>query len=219
MIYTSSYKNWNGGTYYCRSISGDRGKDANYEGECYPDLAPKKEFWRKWKNNRGIIPEEENNMYYIEEYYKQVLKELDVSKVFRELNNKTLLCYEDNMEFCHRHIVAAWFELLLNEDVQEVKSYYEGTQFKVEYLDKPKYIKEYLEIVIKKNKNMKGFNSLGALYLFEKGEKYEALANKLEKENGNCYDNYRQLACFLRCDADMAEEEYNAKNKQKVIKK
>lgn len=35
---------------------------------------------------------------------------------------------------------------------------------------------------MKNNRNMKGFKSLRALYLFEKGEKLESLANELEEK-------------------------------------
>ena len=69
------------------------------------------------------------------------------------------------------------------------------------------------------NRNMRGFKSLRALYLFEKGEKLEAKADELEEKTGKCYDDYRQAACFLRCDADMAEHEYRElQNQKKLIK-
>lgn len=68
-------------------------------------------------------------------------------------------------------------------------------------------------------RNIRGFKSLRALYLFEKGERLEAKADELEEKTGKCYDSYRQTACFLRCDADMAEEEYRKMNIQKVLNK
>ena len=130
--------------------------------------------------------------------------------VYKELEYSILLCYEDNDEFCHRHIVSAWFELFLNEEVQEVVV--EGN--KVTKVDRPRYIKQVLEDVIKKEKNMRGFTCLRALYLFEKSEYLEDQANKLEEE-GKPSDSYRQEACYLRCDADEAEAEYmDKKNKR-----
>ena len=214
MIITSSHNNWKTNMYRTVSISGNRGADANYHGKCYPDLAPKLSFWKIWHNNIGIISDEENNRYYVEEYWKQVLSKLNIEKVYRELDDSTLLCYEDNMEFCHRHIVAAWFELFLGVEVPECMI--DG--HKIKKVERPEYIKEYLEEVIKKNRNMRGFNSLRALYLFEQGEELEILANKLEKENGRCYDSYRQAACYLRCDADMAEDEYREQKRLKRVK-
>lgn len=215
MIYTSSYKECKT-KYNTYSISHDRGSDANYEGKCYPELAPKLTFWRKWKENIGTISEEENNRYYVEEYWKQVLSELDPEKVYKELDENVLLCYESNEKFCHRHILAAWFEILLGVKVPEIKL----NNDKIEEQEKPEYIKQYLEDAMRINKNMKGFKSLQALYLFEKTEKLEAQAEKLEEKNKENYNHYKQLACFLRCDADMVEDEYiESQNQKKLIKK
>lgn len=148
MILTSSYSDWRFllCLYDTYSISGDCGRDAGYKGRCYPELAPKLSFWRIWKDNIGKIPEEENNRYYVQEYWKQVLSKLDVERVYKELDNSVLLCYEPNTQFCHRHIVAAWFELMLGVTVQEVKL----KNYKVEYTSKPEYIKQYLEEVIRR---------------------------------------------------------------------
>jgi len=212
MIQTGSYKNCKGNCLTV-SISGDKGKSVNYEGEYFPLLAPKLSFWKIWHSNIGIIPEEENTMYYIEEYYKQVLSKLDPMDIYNKLEYKILLCYEDNMAFCHRHIVAFWLQILLDIEVPEVKV----NGCKIEKLERPSYIREYLEEVMKKNKNMRGFNSLRALYLFEKGEEYEAKANELEEKTGKCYDSYRQAACYYRCDADEEEYKYNAKQKIKKM--
>lgn len=215
MISTSSHKEWNSDKYRTFSISGNRGKDANYKGKCYPALAPKLSFWKVWHDNRGKISEEENNRYYVQEYWNQVLSKLDPDKVYRKLDYSVLLCYEPSSEFCHRHIVAAWFEILLGVNVPELKA--DGYQ--VETSERPEYIKEYLEDAMRINRNMRGFTSLRALYLFEKGEDLETKANELEEKTGKCYDHYRQEACFLRCEADMAEDDYKAQQRQKVFNK
>ena len=135
----------------------------------------------------------------------------EILNIYIELDNSVLLCYEENTEFCHRHIVAAWFELLLNVKIRELKITDEG----IKKVNRPDYIKEYLEDVIKKTKNLRGFNSLRALYLFEEGEKLEALANTLEEKNSKRADSLRQSACYLRCEADEVEAEYNNDKKQK----
>lgn len=211
MIYTSNYNEQKRTIYKTYSISGDRGREANYKGECYSKLAPKKSFWQVWHDNIGKISEEENNKYYIEEYWREVLSKLDPEEVYDELNGSTLLCYENNNEFCHRHIVAAWFELLLNKKVPEIN-------YLREEVERPEYIKEYLEEIIKKNINMRGFTSLRARYLFHKSELLEDKAYKLEEENpGYCYDGYRQSACFMRCSADEAEDEYKKSIKTKRL--
>ena len=48
MIKTSSYNNFKSDIFRTVSISGDRGKNAGYKGECYSKLAPKLSFWKKW---------------------------------------------------------------------------------------------------------------------------------------------------------------------------
>ena len=208
---TSSYKNFNTNLYITYSISGDRGKGVNYKGRVYPKLAPKKEFWKVWHDNIGKISEEENNRYYIEEFYKQVLSNLDPKEVYDELEYGILLCYEEPEEFCHRHIVAEWFNLFLGIEIREV--YCKNKSIK--FVDRPQYIREYLEEVIKKNKNMHGFNSIRAAYLFEQSEKLEQQADERENNTGKCCDGLRQAACYLRCDADEVEAEYNSVKKLK----
>lgn len=198
---TGSYKNWNTDLYKTYYISGDKGKSANYNGDCYLELAPKLDFWREWKNNRGIIPDEENNKYYIEHYYDEVLSNLDVQKVYDDLKYDVILCYENPDEFCHRHIVASWIELLLDIDVQEKDM--NGNTF-----ERDSFYKDTLEKIIKSRINMKGLNCLRALYLFEKGNLLDYQAEQLEKE-GKDSDWYRQVACYYRCDCDEAEAEYN----------
>lgn len=225
MISTSSYNNWNSNKYRTYSISGDCGKKAGYNGECFKQLAPKLSFYQVWHDNIGVIDEEENNRYYVEQYYEQVLSKLDPEDIYRKLDGSILLCYEDNKEFCHRHIVAGWLEILLNKEIPEEKAY----GYNVEKVERPDYIKEYLESAMRKNRNMRGFNSLRALYLFEKGEKLEEKAAKIKEssstdpyinidpfEKAATYREYMQEACYLRCCADEAEEEYNKRRRVKV---
>ena len=215
MICTSSHKDCQSDRYITYAISKNCGKDANYQGKCYHQLAPKLSFWKIWHDNIGKISEEDNNRYYVQEYWNQVLSNLDPETIYRELDYSILLCYEPNTEFCHRHIVAAWFEILLGVKVPEVKV----IDYQIQQTDRPSYIKQYLEDAMRLNRNMRGFKSLRALYLFEKGETLEAKADELEEKNGKCYDSYRQDACFLRCDADMAEDEYRESEKQKSLVK
>ena len=210
MISTSSYKNWNSQLYRTCSISGDRGMMAKYKGQYYSRLAPKYAFWKVWKDNIGKIPERENNLFYIKSYYEEVLSKLEVEEVDSDIEDTTLLCYEDGEEFCHRHIVAAWIELLMGKRVPEQKA----NGILIEEVKRPEYIKIELEKVIKEQKNMRGFNSLRALHLFEKSEKLEQKGDQLIESGKNGYD-YKQAACYLRCDADEAEAEYNARENKK----
>jgi hypothetical protein len=219
MISTSSYKNFETGMYRRCSISGDRGKGAGSEGDSYPALAPKRELWQVWHDNIGKISEEDNTRYYIEEYYKQVLSKLDPARVYRELEHSTLLCYEDPEDFCHRHVVAAWFNLLLGNTIPPVCeiAWVDGKLTRMD--DYAAKYSDILEDVIRKNERMCGFTSVRARYLFDQGEQLEALADQKEAENpGQCFDSYRQSACFRRCDADEAEAEYRAAQKLKKAK-
>ena len=150
MICTSSYKEVHNKGLNTISISKDKGEDASYVGDVYLDLAPKRDFFKTWRNNRGIIPDDENNAYYIDEFYDKVLSVLDVEKVYKDLDGKILLCYEDNLDFCHRHIVAAWFELLLGFEIPEVKI----VDNQMTFVERPKYIKNYLENIIKEKKSL-----------------------------------------------------------------
>ncbi len=120
MICTSSYEN-------CKdsrgvSISGNSGKDAGFCGRSYIKLAPKRNFWKIWKENLGKVSKYESDKYYIHEYYSQVLSKLDPIDVYRDLDGCILLCYEKPYEFCHRHIVACWLEESLKIWVPEVKA-------------------------------------------------------------------------------------------------
>ncbi len=174
MIYTSNYDNISQENFKGKilSISGDRGKRKRYSGECYSKLAPRRDFWDKWFANIGNIPEEENTKYYIREYYDQVLANLNVDQEHRELNEKILICYEDENTFCHRQIVAAWFELFLGERVPEIK---ENGDIVVDVTNR-QFVKDYLESYIKSKIDMRGFESINAVHIYNKGEKIEKYA-------------------------------------------
>lgn len=80
-----------------------------YKGLQYKKLAPKYEFFMKWK-------ETHDNDYYIREFNKQVLDNLNPHEVLKELQalvgqntDIALICYEKPDDFCHRHLVAKWF--------------------------------------------------------------------------------------------------------------
>jgi hypothetical protein len=91
-----------------------------YTGPQYRVLAPKWNFFKKYKS--GEIDE----TGYIVEYYKQVLDALDPYHIYSYLTGKydndvVLLCYEDPGVFCHRRIVADWFENHLGVVVPELR--------------------------------------------------------------------------------------------------
>lgn len=93
-----------------------------YKGLQYKKLAPKYDFFIKWKENQ-------DNDYYIKCFNEQVLNKLNAKEVLLELseligfNNKykdiCLICYEKPNDFCHRHLVADW----LNKNGFECKEW------------------------------------------------------------------------------------------------
>ena len=78
-----------------------------YKGLQYKKLAPKYDFFIKWKDNH-------DNDYYTKCFNEQVLDKLDVEDTVSELIDPhsgidiALICYEKPEEFCHRHLVAEW---------------------------------------------------------------------------------------------------------------
>jgi len=158
-IYTGSYNN-------CKhdnliSISGDKGKSIGYNGVSYTKLAPKLSFWREWHNNIGVLSDDENNKFYINTFYTEVLSKLDAKEVYDELSSYgddiILLCYEDSNLFCHRYLVAAWLEYELGIKVDEVNV----IDNKISISLCSNKIKEDFKIIIEEYKNICNDNVLG----------------------------------------------------------
>jgi hypothetical protein len=57
---------------------------------------------------------------YIEEYKREVLGKLDPEKVYEDLKDSIILCWEKPEENCHRHLVAEWIEKALGVKVIEL---------------------------------------------------------------------------------------------------
>ena len=83
-----------------------------YNGLQYKKLAPKYEFFIKWK-------ETGDNAYYVKCFKDQVLGNLTATDVILDLSRLSysfnigekdicLVCYEKPEDFCHRHLVAEW---------------------------------------------------------------------------------------------------------------
>lgn len=79
-----------------------------YRGMQYKMLAPKYGFFTVWKQTH-------DNGYYIDHFKREVLDRLNPDAVIDELSAMAkdhtfaLLCYERPDSFCHRHLVADWF--------------------------------------------------------------------------------------------------------------
>lgn len=63
---------------------------------------------------------EKNEDVYTERYINEVLSKLDAKTIYNQLGeDAVLLCWEKPGEFCHRLIVAEWFERELGIKVSE----------------------------------------------------------------------------------------------------
>lgn len=131
MIYTSYFAKLKSLPYNIVPISICGKAPDWYKGLQYKKLAPKYDFFMKWKENH-------DNDYYIKCFNEQVLNSLDVYEVIDSLYslltdeekmliemtncppwsnpyvNIALICYEKPSDFCHRHLVADW---LNNNDI------------------------------------------------------------------------------------------------------
>jgi len=84
-----------------------------FSGPVYPDLAPSKSLLARYKN--GTVSEAG-----YEAEFREQLTSLDPQRVWNDLHDKVLLCYETADKFCHRHIIAAWIEESLGYKVVEI---------------------------------------------------------------------------------------------------
>lgn len=78
-----------------------------YKGLQFKTLAPKYDFFMKWKENH-------DNDYYIKCFAEQITDKLNPHVIEAELytlsnrRDVALICYEKSSDFCHRHLVAKW---------------------------------------------------------------------------------------------------------------
>ncbi len=104
--YYAGYRNGEG------AVAISQGVPAGFRGRIYNKLAPSLELIRLGKT--GQVEE------FIRRYKAEVLDNLDAAAVAAELGeDAVLLCWERPGEFCHRRLVAEWFEEKLGAPVPE----------------------------------------------------------------------------------------------------
>ena len=98
-----------------RAVAISRTRPRGWTGRIYEPLAPP---WRLLAEAlSGEIDEEE----YTRRYREEVLSKLDPAAVRADLGeDAVLLCWERPGAFCHRRLVAGWFEEKLGVSVPEV---------------------------------------------------------------------------------------------------
>lgn len=139
-MFTSNYSKH---SHYPNAISIAGKAPEWYKGKEYKKLAPKYWFFKKFKD-----PTDEHYHdvdFYIKNYNKEVLNTLDAKEVLEEMcellgieytpnPDIILLCWEskpkesmtkedilnDIKYFCHRHLVAEWFESKLGIKILEI---------------------------------------------------------------------------------------------------
>lgn len=172
-INTASYDNCQ--TENGISISGDRGKQVNFKGSRYlPMLAPK-----IWIDRDEKIPEEEMIRYNMTEYFKQCLSKLDPEEVFNLIpDGSILLCSGDNDQLSHRLLFAFWIELFLGEKTSEV--YENPKRETLRKLDRPEYLKDMFEEIIKEEYDMHGFDTIKEAYEYNRKYNIKEIREKEE---------------------------------------
>jgi hypothetical protein len=79
----------------------------------YIALAPSADLLKRAKSG---LPWPE----YVSEYSRDVLAKLDPEKVYADLSDSILLCWEAPGEDCHRRLAAEWLEKSLNVKIPEL---------------------------------------------------------------------------------------------------
>jgi len=103
--YFAKYHEADGVSIALKSVSGFRGR-------VYPDLYPTWDLLNEYKKTG-------DEKKYIKQYHEDVLSKLDPQKVYNDLKDCVLLCWEKSGKFCHRRIVAKWIEKNIGVEVPE----------------------------------------------------------------------------------------------------
>ena len=145
---TSCYENAKSGNLV--SITGDGGNAWGFFGQSYKKMAPRLYLWEYYDKNPDNLSEEELIDWYMEEFYKLRLKDLNPYEFMNILKEKfgeeiILLCHElpgielNKEHFCHRRYVADWITLETGIVIPELSITEEGIETSEEVYDlKPK---------------------------------------------------------------------------------
>lgn len=214
-----NYKELDKGYYSGLSIS--KNEVNGYYSFCEEDGYGRYTFLMPDKDFEGKIESIDQVREYIRDYYINVLSKENPKDTYEALRYQTLVTFDDG-EFSHGYIVSAWIELFLEIKVPIIKREMLGNGlYKYVESNNPSWVMDLLEEEIRKTiDDMKGYNSVRALYLFRQSEELDKMAETEEdrlltnsdwslKDYNACVDrisDYRQAACYRRCDADMAED-------------
>lgn len=145
---TSCYENAKSGNLV--SITGDGGNAWGFYGNNFKKMSPRLYLWQYYNENPDNLSEEELINWYIEEFYRLRLQELNANDLINTLKSKfgeniILLCHElpgtelNKKYFCHRRLIADWIELETGIVIPEIKIDQDGNEKIIETYDlKPK---------------------------------------------------------------------------------
>lgn len=88
-----------------------------FKGEKRLDLAPTWNTLRTFQTSRKLTFDKQK---YTMDYISNINKTTDLLEVVESLNNKTIVCYEEPGEFCHRFLLMEYLESIFNIDSIEV---------------------------------------------------------------------------------------------------
>lgn len=144
---------------------------------------------------------------YIKGYYENVLSKLNPEKVATQIRYTLLVSDERTDSLAKRHIIAEWINLHIEEEIRETEiKQNENGSFEYVDLERPKFIKSILKDVIRNSKDMKGFNSIRALYLYEKGEMLDLVADRFKEKYGEDCEQYIEYSYAASYNKELAYE-------------
>ena len=114
MIYTSYFANWRKFPPGAKVIGMARIMRFNNNWGQWLAAAPSEKLLKQWKNKQ--ITEEQFAEIYLREL--QIDKEKTRQQLWQleeQYNNVVLCCYEKKGDFCHRHILAEWLDMGIEE--------------------------------------------------------------------------------------------------------
>ena len=81
-----------------------------WEEDICVELMPTGKILSWWKSlTKEEQKDKKNQLIYERLFYRDVLSKRNAKELYKELDGKILLCFEKTGDFCHRHIVAKWF--------------------------------------------------------------------------------------------------------------
>lgn len=89
-----------------RLVSVARYAPINFNGQFMRELNPPEDLFMAYK--AGDIDQET----FIRVYYDRVLAGKDVNAIYNALKGKVICCWEKPDDFCHRHIILDWIDIV-----------------------------------------------------------------------------------------------------------